>query len=152
MFIFAKGSVASWILMFFFFQLSIDSFLFCCSVGQSFHYQSAAAALIRARVCLCVWVESEDERERVLVNVYVERHLVWSCSSCIHTGIFVVVVCVRIVHAAAAAAALRFQPLFSTVFSRCTQRKVRLTIILRNYIYFLRGFSLLALFLKLNNF
>lgn len=70
----------------------------------------------------------------------------------LYTGIFVVAVCVRIVHAAAAAVALRFQPLFSTVFSRCTQRKVRLTIILRNYIYFLRGFSLLALFLKLNNF
>lgn len=130
--------VASWILMFF------NPFLFRYSVGQSFHYQSAACARV------CVWTLSElNERESS--SIYGKTSgvcvCVWSCFK-LYTNL---VVAVRANCSCCCDSTFSFPP-FSIFLYRCTQRKIRLTIILRNYIAFLCGFSLLALFLKLNNF
>lgn len=136
--------VASWILMFF---LPSSS---CLLLSRSvFSLPKCCCSNSRESVCeLCLsWM-----RERVLVNVWKDIWCMclWSCFK-LYTNLLVAVRANCSCCCCFCDSTVSFPP-FSSFLYRCTQRKTWLTIILRNYIAFLCGFSLLALFLKLNNF
>lgn len=137
--VFDLNCVASWILMFFY-------PIFFLFVTQSVSLFTTKVLLARE----CVWTLSElNERESS--SIYGKTSGVWSCFK-LYTNLVVAVRanCSCCCCCCFCDSTFSFPP-FSIFLYRCTQRKIWLTIILRNYIAFLCGFSLLALFLKLNN-
>lgn len=116
-----------------------------------FLFLTQSVSLFTTKVLLareCVWTLSElNERESS--SIYGKTSGVWSCFK-LYTN-FVVAVRANCSYCCCFCNSTFSFPPFSIFLYRCTQRKIWLTIILRNYIAFLCGFSLLALFLKLNN-